>query len=99
MFDDPITAIRLGIGQPVEDTIAFRILNLVIEVTLFFVAKCFAIRNKKLEIARVRLVHMRIINLVDDAMAEREPKAAARVIGSAEALFGAGSPARLDAWR
>ncbi len=50
------------------------------QVAFFLVAKRFAIADQKLKVARVRLVDMRIIDFVDDAMAEREPDTATRMI-------------------
>ena len=70
-----------------------------IQVALFLVAKRFAVGDEKLKVARVGLIHVRIINLVDDAVAEREPEPATGVIGRAHAFLRARSPARLDARR
>ena len=69
------------------------------QVALFLVAKGFAVGDEELKVARVRLINVRIINLVDNAVTEREPEPATGVIGRANAFFGAGSPARLDARR
>ena len=51
---------------------------------------------EKLEVARVRLIDMRIVNLVHDAMTKREPNAATGMVGCAHAFFCARSPARLN---
>jgi hypothetical protein len=75
------------------------VFNLVVQITFFLVAKCFAVADEKLKIARVRLIHMWIINFVHDAVTQREPQAAARVISRAETLFGAGGPAWFDSGR
>jgi hypothetical protein len=66
------------------------------QVALFFVAKRFAVANEKLKVPRVRLIDVRIINFVNDAVTEREPDAATGMIGRANSFFGARSPARLD---
>src|SRR6266478_7138997 len=99
MLDDSVAAVGFRVGQAINEAIAFREFDLVFQVSLLLVAKCLAVADKKLKITRVRLVHARVINFVDDAMAEREPDPAASVISGAEALLGAGSPARLDARR
>ena len=70
-----------------------------VQVALFLVAKRFPVGDEKLEIARVRLVHARVVDFVDDAMAEREPDPAARMISGAQAFFGAGGPAGFDSGR
>jgi integrase len=54
---------------------------------------------EKLEVARVRLIDMRIVNLVHDAMTKREPNAATGMVGCAHAFFCARSPARLNSGR
>ena len=44
-----------------------------IQVTLLFVAKSLAVADQKLKIARVGLVYGRVVDFVDDAVAECEP--------------------------
>src|ERR1041385_5579148 len=99
MLYDAIAAVRFRIGEAVERAIALRVLDAVIQVTLLLVAECFAVADEKLKIARIGTIDVRIINLVDDPMAEREPKPATGVIGRAYALLCAGSPAWLDSRR
>ena len=99
VLDEPVAPVALRIGEAVEKTIAFRVFDPVIQVALFLVAKCFAVADQKLKIARVGLVDVRVIDLVDDAVAEREPDPAARMISGAEAFLGAGRPARLNSGR
>ena len=67
-----------------------------VQVALFLVAKRFPVADEELKIARVRLVDGRVVDFVDDAVAEREPDPAARMIGGAQTFLGAGGPARLD---
>jgi hypothetical protein len=69
------------------------------QVALFFVAKRFAIADEKLKVARVGLIDVRIINLVHDAVTQREPHAATSVIRRADALFSARRPAWLNPGR
>jgi len=71
----------------------------VIQVALFLVAKRFAITDEKLKVACVRLIDTWIVNLIDDAVTEREPEAATGMIGCAHALLRTRSPAWLDSWR
>jgi hypothetical protein len=70
-----------------------------VEVALFLVAKRFPVADKKLKVARVRLIDVWIVNLVHDAVAEREPNAATRMICRSHAFFRARRPARLDSRR
>ena len=69
------------------------------KVALFLVAKRFSIADEKLKVSRVGLVDVRIVNLVDDAVTQREPNAATGMIGCPHAFFGARSPARFDSRR
>ena len=96
VLDQPVAPVGFRIGEPVEKTIAFRVFDPVIQVALFLVAKRFPVADEKLKIARVRLVNGRVVDFVDDAMAEREPDPAARMISGAQAFLGAGGPAGLD---
>ncbi len=66
------------------------------QIALFLVTKRFSIADEKLKVARVRLVDVRIVNLVDDAVTQREPNAATGMIGRPHAFFRARSPAWLD---
>src|SRR6185503_5171977 len=96
---DAIAAVRLRICEAVERAIALRVLDAMIQVALLLVAKCFAVADEKLKIARIGMIDVRIINLANDPMAEREPKPATAVVGRAHSLLCAGSPARLDSRR
>ncbi len=96
VFYEPVATVGLRIRQPVKEAIAFRVFDQVIQVALFLVAERFTIANEKLKVARVRLIDTWIVNLIDDAVTEREPQAATGMIGRADTFFRARSPARLD---
>ena len=99
LFDQPVAALAFRVGKAVKEAIALRVFDPVVQVAFFLVAKGLAIGDEELEVARVRLVHMRVVNLIDDAVAEREPEPATGMIGRAHAFLGARSPARLDSGR
>src|ERR1043166_1475478 len=99
MLNDAIAAVGFRIGEAVERAIALRILDAVIQVALLLVAECFAVADEKLKIPRIGMIDVRIIDLVDDPMAEREPQPATAVVGRAQALLCAGSPAWFDSRR
>jgi len=94
---EPIAALTLRICQAVKEAVALRVFDEVIQVALFLMAKRFAITDEKLKVARVRLIDAWIINLVDDAVTEREPKATTGMISRTHAFLRARSPAWLDA--
>ena len=96
MFDDTIAAGRIGIGEPVEQAVAFRIIHFVTQVALLLMAEAFSVGDEQLDITRVGLVDGRIVNFVEDSVTEREPNMAARVISCADALLRAVRPAWLD---
>ena len=99
VFYQPVAALAFRVGKAVKRAIALRVFDPVVQVAFFLVAKGFAIGDEELEVARVGLIHMRIVNLIDDAVAEREPEPATGMIGRAHAFFRARSPARLDSGR
>ncbi len=99
MFYEPIATVGLRIRQTVEEAIALRVFDQVIQVALFLVAKRFAITYEKLKVARVRLIDAWIVNLIDDAVTKREPETATGMIGCADSFFRARCPARPDSRR
>ena len=99
VLDQAVAAAGFRIGQAVEDTIPFRVFDPVLQVALLLVAKRFAVADQELKIARVGLVHRRVVDFVDDAVAECEPDPATRMISGAETFLGAGGPTRFDAGR
>ena len=99
MFYQAVAAPGFRIREAVKDAIALGVFDQMTQVALFLVAKRFAVADEKLKVARVRLIDMWIINLIDDSVTEGEPETATRVIGCADAFFRARSPARLDSRR
>src|ERR687892_1852512 len=99
MFYEPVAALTLRICQSIKNTIALRVFDEMIQVTLFLVAKCFAITDEKLKVARVRLIDPRIVNFVDDPVTQREPETTTRVISRAHTFLRARSPARRNSRR
>src|SRR5437899_12512941 len=95
MLDQTVPPVRLRIGQSIEEAIAFGVFGLVIAVALLLVTKGFTVGDQKLKIPRFRLICVWIIDLIDDAMAERELEPATRMIRSDVPFFGSGSSARL----
>ena len=73
MLHQPVAAVPFRIREPVERAILLWVVKQVTKVALFFVAEGFTISDKKLKVACVGFVHMRIINLINGAVAQREP--------------------------
>ena len=69
IFYDAIAAARLRIRQAVKKAITLRVIDRMNQVAFFLVAKRFAVAYEKLKVACVRLIDMRIVNLVYDAVA------------------------------
>src|SRR4029450_4220681 len=99
VFYESVATVGLRIRQTVKEAIAVRVFDQVIQVALFLVAKRFAVADEKLKVARVRLIDAWIVNLIDDAVTEREPQTATGMIGCANSFFGTRSPRRLDTRR
>ena len=95
LFYQPVATPRFRIREAVKDTIALRVFDQMIQITLFLVAKGFSIADEELKIACVRLIDMWIVDLVDDSVTEGEPETATGMIGCTDAFFCTRSPARL----
>ena len=98
-FYETVAAVRLRIRKAIKNAIAFRVLDQMDQVPLFLVTKRFAVTDEKLKVARVWLINMWIVDLIDDSVTEGKPNAATGMIGCADAFFRTGSPARLDSRR
>ncbi len=96
VFDQPVAPVPVRVGQFVKKSPAIGHLDFVMEITLFFMAKGFAIRDKKLEVASVGRVNRGAENLVDDAVADGEPKSATGVVSSTDTFLIGMRPTRLD---
>ena len=83
MLDQPIASLGLGVGQSIKRKTPLRILDLMMKIALLFVTKAFTISDQELEIARIRLIHSGIIDFINDAVTNSEPKPAARMIRGA----------------
>ena len=67
-------------------------------ITLLLGEEAGTVGHDEAEVARAGLIDPRVIDLVQDAVAEREPNAADRRQRGADAGFRAGCPAGRDAW-
>src|ERR1043166_2081812 len=73
MFYNPIAVVRRRIRKRVEQAIALWIIDRVSQVAFFLVTKRFSVTYEKLKVAGVRLIDMRIVNLVHDAVTQGKP--------------------------
>src|SRR5438094_1022458 len=96
MFDYTIETVWFRLRETIKEAIARRVFDQMIEIAFFLVAKRFAVADEKLKITRVWLIDVRVVNLVEDSMTQREPETATCVVGRADAFFCAGSPPWLD---
>src|ERR1041385_7547551 len=87
VFYQSVTTLGIGIRETIKGAIALGILDQMIEIAFFFVAKTFTVADEKLKIPRVWFVDVWVVNLVNDAVTEREPNAATGVIGCADAFL------------
>ena len=96
VFYYTIATARLRIRETIKKAIARRVFDQMIEIAFFFVAKRFAVADEKLKVAGVWLIDVRVVNLVEDSVTEREPDTATCMVGRANAFFCARGPTRLD---
>lgn len=92
VLDQPVASIALGVSQPIERTGPFREFDLVEQITLLLMTKRFPITDQELKVPGIRLIDRRIIDLVDDSMAQRESHPATGMIGRSKPLFGTAGP-------
>ena len=64
-----------------------RVFYVMNEVSFFFVTECLAIADEKLKIAGVRLIDVRIVNFIDNPMAESEPDPRGKRVGGTQAFL------------
>ena len=99
VLHQPVATVSFRICKAVEDAIALRVFDQVIQVALFLVTKRFTITDEKLKVACIRLIDPWIVNLIDDTMAQCEPETTTGMIRCAHAFLCARSPARFDSKR
>src|SRR5215469_8840860 len=90
-----IPPLWIRVSKPVKRSVSFRTLDLMNKVSLLFMAERFAVGDEKLEVPCIGLIHIRVVDLVDDTVTEGKPETAARMIGGADSLLRTRSPA----WR
>jgi len=73
-LDDPITALTVRIGDPIQQRVLLRIFRQMVEIAPLLMAERLAIGDEELQIADVGRIGIREIHLIDDAMAQREPE-------------------------
>src|SRR5262249_42223778 len=93
IFHQTISASRLRVSKPVKGSVSFWILDLMDKIPLLFVAKRFAVGDEKLKVPGIGLIYIRVVNLINNTMAKREPDAATRMVGSANSFLCTRSPA------
>ena len=91
---DFITPGWIAIDDLIGKRTLFWIGQRMLQIPPLLVEKCLAVGDEQLQVAGVRLVDARVVNLVDDAVTEGEPQAGGGVIGSADAVLRTRSPAR-----
>src|SRR5438309_11991337 len=94
LLDDAITSRAIGIDDAIKQRAFLRILERMIEIAPFLVAKRLAIGDEKLEVARAWLIDVRVVDLVHDPVRKREPQSATGVIRGADSFLCALRPTR-----
>ena len=96
-FLDPVAPLQFGIRKFVNRNAGLDRVVFKFAVALFFGEVAGAVGDDQPLIAGAGLVHSRVVNFVQDAVAEGEPYPAVQVERRAYAGFGARSPARRNA--
>ena len=99
LLDDPIAALFARAGHAKAQRDVGKLLDRGGQVPPLVVEERLAVGDQVLQVANLRPVDRRVIDLADDAGGQREPDAAGGRIGGADRLLVAARPARLDAGR
>src|SRR6185437_14972980 len=94
---DGVTAIRARIRAAIAKHMIGDALHLDSQIALFLMEESLAVGNEILEIAKLRPVDGRVVDLRDDAVPDGEPKMTGRTVRCPYAGFVAVRPSGLDA--
>jgi GTPase len=86
-LDESVATPAVGVGEAVKQRVLSRTLDFVDQVAPFLVAEGLAVRDEKLQVACVGRIHMRKIDLVNDAVAHGKPDAGTGVVRRSNAVF------------
>ncbi len=81
LFRQRVPAFAIARRDPDAQRIGVDVCELVLEVSLLLVKEGLAVRDQKLHVTDLRPVDRRVINLVQNAVRDRVPRAARRGIG------------------
>ncbi len=99
LLHESVAAVGVLVGDSVGEAVAGVRLDRGEQVALLLVEEAMAVRDQQLQVARLWPVHARVVDLGDDAVPEREPRAARCAVRRADAVLAAVRPARLDPGR
>jgi len=97
LLGDGVAAAKVGRHDANRQRIAIDVVEVVLEVALFFMEKCFAVGEQQLHVAGLRTVDGGVINLVQRPVRDGEPDAAGGGIRSGDRVFPARSPTGFEA--
>ena len=97
LLDDAVAALPAGIHEPKAWNPWGQPFQTAASVTLLLRDKRTGVGDHEAEITQAGLIESRVVDLVQDAVAEREPDAARGSEGCADAALSAGRPPRRNA--
>ncbi len=95
-FLDPVSSLQFCVSEFVDWNAIFNRVVLKLAVALLFGEITGAVGDDQALVAGAGLVHSRVVDFVQDAVAEREPYPAVQVERGPDAALGARSPTRRD---
>ena len=87
LLDDDISALRVGIRDPVAKDMMGEPFRLGTEMTLLLVEETLPVRDEELQVPELRPIHGRVVDFGDDPVPDGEPEPAGAGIGRADAVF------------
>ena len=97
-LDQPVASLSIAVCQPVIQSAAFRVFDFVVKVAFFLMAERLTVGDQELQVTRVRAIDGRIVDLIDNSVAQRKPSMAASMIGGPDPLLAAGRPLWTKPW-
>ena len=97
LLGDGVAAAEVGRHDANRQRVGVDVVEVVLEVALFFMEKGFAVGEEQLHVAGLRTVDGGVVDLVERAVGDGEPDAAGGGIGGGDRVFPARSPAGFEA--
>ena len=95
-FGDLVAAVEVAGDDTHGERVGVNVVEVVLEVALFFVEERFTVGEEQFHVASLRAVDGGVIDFVERAVRGGEPDFAGGCVSRGDGIFAAGSPARFE---